>query len=256
MAITTSGGLSLNDIQTELGGSNPIGINEYYHPNGDPFLPTPFPFFATHHTEPVISLNDFNGADGKTTQITCARSADTDDSGKARGGFQTYKGGLFQFASGESGSSFNSFGSVSRSITFTTGQALIGLYYQDSFSPPGNPNDDIYIVKRGSGNNGWTSMGFRYNDKTAAYGDPSAQHGYHPHGSAQANYDRTLYRSQAAEFNFISGSNVNGDFAYYWRFRSTGTNGAAIQSIYRAMRGAAHSQTVSSSSGVIAIKIS
>ena len=62
MALSTSGGLSLGDIQTELGGSNPIGMDEYYHPNGDPWLPTPFPFFATHHTEPVISINDFNGA--------------------------------------------------------------------------------------------------------------------------------------------------------------------------------------------------
>lgn len=255
MAITTSGGLSFNDIQTELGGANPIGINEYYHPNGDPFLPTPFPYFATHYTEPAISLNDFNGADGKTTQITCARSQDTDDSGKARGGFQTYKGGLFQFSSGESGSSFNSFGSVSRSLTFTTGQALIGLYYQDAHSS-GNANDDIYIVKRGSGNNGWTSMGFRYNNKTAAYLDPSAQHGYHPHGSAPSNYDRTLYRSQAAEFGSISGSTYSGSLAYYWRFRSTGTNGVAIQSIYRAMRGAAFSQSVGIGSGVIAIKIS
>ena len=30
MAIPSSGAVSLNDIQTEFGGSNPIGINEYY----------------------------------------------------------------------------------------------------------------------------------------------------------------------------------------------------------------------------------
>lgn len=30
MALPTSGPLSLNDIQTEFGGSNPIGLNEYY----------------------------------------------------------------------------------------------------------------------------------------------------------------------------------------------------------------------------------
>lgn len=254
MALSTSGGLSLGDIQTELGGSNPIGMDEYYHPNGDPWLPTPFPFFATHHTEPVISINDFNGADGKSAQISCARSWDTDDSGKARGGFQTYKGGLFQYSTGESGSSVAAFGSISRSLTFTTGQALIGFYYQDSRAS-GTSIDRIYIVKRGSGNNGWSNMNIRYNNKEAAYGDPSAQDGYHFHGSAPVNYSRVLYRTQAAEFGSIAGSSYDGSLAYFWRFDSTGTNGAVVQSIYRAMQGAAHARPVNSGSGVIAIKI-
>jgi len=255
MALSTSGGLSLGDIQTELGGSNPIGMDEYYHPNGDPWLPTPFPYFATHNTEPVISINDFNGADGKSAQITCARSWDQDDSGKARGGFQSYKGGLFQYSTGESGSSVASFGSISRSLYFTSGQALIGFYYQDSHSA-GTSHDRIYIVKRGSGNNGWSNMNIRYNNKTAGYGDPSAQHGYHPHGSSATNYSRVLYRAQAAEFGSISGSSYNGSLAYFWRFdSSSGTNGTIVQSIYRAMRGAANARPVSSGSGVIAIKI-
>ena len=30
MALPSSGSISLNDIQTEFGGTNPIGINEYY----------------------------------------------------------------------------------------------------------------------------------------------------------------------------------------------------------------------------------
>lgn len=254
MALTTSGGLSLNDIKTELGGVNPIGLDEYYHPNGDPWLPTPFPAYQSYYTEPVISINDFNGADGKSAQIRCARSGDSDDSGRARGGFQTYKGGLFQYSSGESGSSFNSFGSISRSLTFTTGQALVGFYYQDSRSS-GTSHDRLYIVKRGSGNNGWSNMYIRYNNKQPAYGDPSAQDGYHVHGAAPVNYSRVLYRTQAAEFGSISGSTYNGHLAYFWRFDSSGTNGTVVQSIYRAMRGAAHTRPVNSNSGVIAIKI-
>ena len=34
MALPISGPLSLTDIQTEFGGSNPIGINEYYAGGG------------------------------------------------------------------------------------------------------------------------------------------------------------------------------------------------------------------------------
>ena len=34
MALPASGALTLNDIQTEFGGSNPIGINEYYAGGG------------------------------------------------------------------------------------------------------------------------------------------------------------------------------------------------------------------------------
>jgi hypothetical protein len=34
MALPSSGALSLDDIQTEFGGSNPIGINEYYAGGG------------------------------------------------------------------------------------------------------------------------------------------------------------------------------------------------------------------------------
>jgi hypothetical protein len=38
MAIPASGPLSLTDIQTEFGGTNPIGLNEYYR--GGPYVPT------------------------------------------------------------------------------------------------------------------------------------------------------------------------------------------------------------------------
>ena len=34
MALPASGALSLTDIQTEFGGTNPIGLNEYYAGGG------------------------------------------------------------------------------------------------------------------------------------------------------------------------------------------------------------------------------
>ena len=48
MTLQSSGAISLANVQTEFGGSNPIGINEYYGSGGAPASGT-------------ISLNDFYG---------------------------------------------------------------------------------------------------------------------------------------------------------------------------------------------------
>lgn len=50
MALQSSGAISLNDVQTEFGGSNPIAISEYY--GADSGVPS----------SGAISLNDFYGA--------------------------------------------------------------------------------------------------------------------------------------------------------------------------------------------------
>ena len=54
MALPNSGSISLADIQTEFGGSNPIGLNEYYR-NGSYVTPnnTNIP------TSGLIDFNDF-----------------------------------------------------------------------------------------------------------------------------------------------------------------------------------------------------
>lgn len=58
MALQTSGAISLNDIQTEFGGSNPISISEYYGAaSGIPASGT-------------ISLSDFYGASNLLTMGT------------------------------------------------------------------------------------------------------------------------------------------------------------------------------------------
>jgi len=54
MALQSSGAISLNDIQTEFGGSNPIGINEYY--GVAPGIPS----------SGQISIGDFYGASSTT----------------------------------------------------------------------------------------------------------------------------------------------------------------------------------------------
>ena len=55
MALQTSGAISLNDIQTEFGGSNPISISEYYGAA------------AGIPSSGTISLDDFYGASASTT---------------------------------------------------------------------------------------------------------------------------------------------------------------------------------------------
>jgi len=57
MVLQSSGAISLNDIQNEFGGSNPIGINEYYG------VASGIPSSGT------ISLNQFYGASGDTWEI-------------------------------------------------------------------------------------------------------------------------------------------------------------------------------------------
>ena len=244
MAIGTSN-VGLDDFYLEFTGTptgQPISLLDYYHPNGDPYKPTPFGTTA-HGNSGSISILDFFGANGKTAELTCARSWDQDDGGRARNGYQAYKGGIFQYSSGETGSSVSAFGAISRNLYFSTGQQLIGVYNQRD----GTNNGQIFIVKRGSGNTGWTSMNFRYNNIKESYGEPvSSNTNYN-------NYTTTLNRTSADEFGQIAGSSHNGNYAYFWRFQCT--TSSEIQ-LYRAFRGAAIGRPYSyQDSGHIAIRI-
>ncbi len=245
MPIATSN-VDLTDLYIEFTGNSPTGneieMADFYHPNGDPYAPTPFPYIAQYNTEPEISFQDFFGASGKTAELTCARSWDSDDDGRARSGWQSYKGGLFQYSSGESGSSVSSFGHISRNLTFSTGQKLIGIYTQQD----GTNNGQIFITKRGSGNSGFTSINFRYNNIKQSYGEPVT-------GVNFTNYSTTLNRTNADEFGQIAGSYHDGAYAYYWRFKCT--NSAEI-ALWRAIRGASIGRPVDmSDSGHIAIRL-
>ena len=245
MTIGTSN-IGLDDFHLEFNASThngqPISLFNYYHPNGDPYLPTPFGS-TSHGNDGSISVQDFFGASGKTAELTCAYSWDQDDGGRARKGYQAYKGGIFQYSTGETGSSVSAFGYISRNLTFSTGQQLIGLYNQDD----GTNNGQIFIVKRGSGNTGWTSMNFRYNNIKESYGEPVSS------GLNYNNYTTTLNRTSADQFGSISGSTYNGHLAYFWRFECTTSSEI---SLYRALTGASIGRPVSmQDSGHIAIKI-
>ena len=72
MVLQTSGAISLNDIQTEFGGSNPININEYYRGGAN------VPDTAANSgipTSGTISLNDFYGGDATLPTPTGTFSA-------------------------------------------------------------------------------------------------------------------------------------------------------------------------------------
>lgn len=72
MALPSSGALSLNDIQTEFGGSNPISLSEYYAGGGR----VPAGMSGTYGAVPssgTISIRDFYG----TTQVTISLTDQT-----------------------------------------------------------------------------------------------------------------------------------------------------------------------------------
>lgn len=59
MSLPSSGSISLSDIQAQLGGSNPIGLNEYYR--GGPYLPSNGSINVP--TTGSISLTNFYSSD-------------------------------------------------------------------------------------------------------------------------------------------------------------------------------------------------
>jgi hypothetical protein len=59
MAIQASGEITLSDIQAEFGGSNPVGLSEYYR--GGAYVPSTAPT-ANIPSAGAISLSDFYGA--------------------------------------------------------------------------------------------------------------------------------------------------------------------------------------------------
>lgn len=75
MALPTSGALTLSDIQTEFGGSNPIGLSEYYA--GGLYVPSGTS--GTNGAVPtsgIISISDFYGTQAGTT-ITVTEGTDS-----------------------------------------------------------------------------------------------------------------------------------------------------------------------------------
>ena len=66
MPLQTSGTITLAQIQTEFGGSNPIGLNEYYRGGG---LVPNTPVNANIPTSGQIALSNFYGGSKSVTTI-------------------------------------------------------------------------------------------------------------------------------------------------------------------------------------------
>lgn len=67
MALQSSGAISLSDLQTEFGGSNPISLSEYYR--GGAYVPDT-PTNSGVPTSGAISLSDFYGAADSLPALT------------------------------------------------------------------------------------------------------------------------------------------------------------------------------------------
>lgn len=190
MALHTSGSISLNQVQTEFGGSNPIGINEYY--SADPIrLPA----------SGLIDLEDFYGTSVRTTRIVCSANNDT----YARYGYSK-SNGYFYFVS-ESGQSGSAFGSATRTTNLNTGTLACVVGEDDVYA------DAVVVGFQGSNitNTGFTQIDF--------YSDTGA-------GAASLSTKKTLYRSQASQWGTLPGTSPT---TYFWRWGYTGpTNTAGV----------------------------
>jgi hypothetical protein len=159
MTLPTSGPLTLSDIQTEFGGSNPISLSEYYAGGGL----VPPGTTGTNGAVPssgTISISNFYGtsniADTQTVTVGIFSTA---------GGFGTGYG----FLSGSGGSisdgTFNPKG----------GAAINGLY----FSTVSGFTSLVFSLGSSQTNDGWTTMtvsGVSYDRASASYtsGNPTS----------------------------------------------------------------------------------
>jgi hypothetical protein len=130
MVLQTSGAISLNDIQTEFGGSNPININEYYRGGAN------VPDTAANSgipTSGTISIGDFYGGDATLLTPTGTFSAAnfTSTSGAFGGSYYISNNLTLTVTNGPitvtaSGGTIqkNSAGSYLTSISFDTGDTI------------------------------------------------------------------------------------------------------------------------------------
>jgi len=141
MALQTSGPISLADIQTEFGGSNPISISEYYGAA------------AGIPASGVISIGDFYGASAVTYLDYQTVTVGYSPAGQYSPAFYGYL-------------SVSSIGSVSDGTSDLYGGAtILGLYWTSY--------DLLYFIVSGNrANSGWSTMtvsGQTFNRADASY---------------------------------------------------------------------------------------
>jgi len=179
MALPSSGQLSLDDIQTEFGGSNPIGLSEYYG------VASGVPSSGT------IDISDFYGtsatATGQTMQVR--EDAVTNASNVARRvGFQLTNGGDFHHPEvGNYDPWSNSFGSLQNYNSLITGGSITGitLANYDGSSISSNADYLVAVISTDrTTDGGWSSCSI------AMTGHPTF-----------GNYTHTLNRTSASGFS-------------------------------------------------------
>ena len=193
MALSSSGAISLNQIQSEFGGSNPIGISEYY--NKDPYKPTP--------ASGQISLNNFRGSSNRTAKITVGTTSES----SPLYGYGSANGGLYYAQySGKSGAAFGSITKTSNLISGRTLAAFCCFRETDVINSWLSTYRTVSIVQRGSGNNNWTSVSIKFATSGTVY---------------------TLTRSSGSYVSPASGVSPTGSL-WHW----TGGSGSAAFNIY------------------------
>ncbi len=179
MALPSSGQLSLDDIQTEFGGSNPIGLSEYYG------VASGVPSSGT------IDISDFYGtsatATGQTMQVREDGVSNATGIAK-RVGFQLTNGGDFHHPeAGNYDPWSNSFGSLQNYNSLITGGDITGItlanYYDTAISNTANYLVAVISTTRTT-NGGWSSCSI------AMTGHPTF-----------GNYTHTLNRTSASGFS-------------------------------------------------------
>lgn len=159
MALPSSGALALSDIQTEFGGTNPIGLSEYYG------VATGVPASGT------IDISDFYGTSASTgTTITCREDQVTNDQYTARRvGYQASNGGDFVYPESNNTGGFNSsFGSIS-STGIITGGNITGFTIANYTNTSAGNYIIIVISTDRTTDGGWTSVSLTSTDP-AFYG--------------------------------------------------------------------------------------
>jgi len=192
--VASSGTLNLYGIQQTLGGSNPIGMNEFY--GRDPYKPMP--------SSGTIGMNDFYGANSRTASITSASSHDTGE----RFGWSQNAGSSFYIA--ESGQSSAAFGSSTKSVGLSTSGEICAITIE-SQEPMGFV---LTIAARGNSNSGWTTL------KLKCTGGGNMNNSVH-----------TFTRTAANAYVYLSNTSPA---AYAWQFRSQYSNVMPIELYYHA----------------------
>jgi len=212
MAITSSGSLAFAAFNAEFGlGYN---LNSYY--GCDPYLPVP--------RSGTIAFNNFYSSDNRTAEITIASSNDGYGGAYGRAGWAEYKGSGFTIGT-ESTAVLDAFGSVSKNLNLSTGQAVQGLYAADQSSST-LVQRYISLTKRGAGSTsttaGFSEIRMRFNNVYWRYGDavPAGQE-----GTSFTNFEVTLTRANANYFTEIPGSTTSLP-AYAFTWVTTSQSGA------------------------------